>query len=444
MAANEIVLELQEGGVLRFPGPMLKKYDLKKGSKVIIVPKTDSFFWIETENPGKKLHLEGKGGDIALCGDLAMFGIADLLSLINMGQKTGALCIESKGVTKTAFFKAGDVVFGASTEPEDRIGNILYKTGKISKEKLAEADGLVGKGMRFGEVLTSNGFVTEKDLDWAVKYQVEEIVYSIFAIKEGFFYFVEGELVADDLAQFSLNTQNVLMEGFRRVDEMGLIRARIANLDVVLSLKQTALAGKKLSPAVQKILKFIDGRNSVRDIIRLSGVGEFNIFKLFYELLKMGVVEVTEGKVGSGGAATDPLEKLVDDYNRIFGFVYGFLKARDAAIDVRTAFNAFFESVSPNLRQLFAKVTLNDNGLIDKTTLLKNFREMNVLKGGMFAKIAGLGDLMSGQLLSEGLNELLNFELFTAKSLLSKEEADRLILKVREAQAKIQKTAEAK
>jgi hypothetical protein len=246
--------------------------------------------------------------------------------------------------------------------------------------------------------------------------------------------------------RFSLNTQNILMEGFRRLDEMGLIREKIPNLEVVLQVRPQALASRKVSPAVEKVLAFIDGKNTVRDIIRLSGVGEFNIFKLFYELLKMGIVEVASeaGQSAAAGSTGDPTEKLIDDYNKIFAFIYNFLKQKNLAIDIKEAFNAFFGSVSPNLRQLFAKVSITDDGLVNKAVLLKNFREINVLKGGMLSKIAGLGDLMSGQILSEGLNELLNFELFTAKNTLSKEDADALILKVRDAQAQIQKNLEAR
>ena len=445
MAANEIFLEIQEGGVLRFPGPMVKKYDLKKGPAITIIPKTARFFWIETEAPSKTLQLKGKTSDIALCGDLALFGIADLLSLINMGQKTGALAIDFKGMTKTAFFKNGDVVFASSTDPEDRLGTILYKTGKITKAKLAEAEKLITPEKRFGTVLIQEEYIAPKDLWWAIKYQVEEIVYSIFSLKEGFFYFVEGEMVDEDLTRFSLNTQNLLMEGFRRVDEMGLIREKIANPDVVLQLNAKAAGSKKMSPAVEKILHYIDGKNSVRDIVRLSGAGEFNIFKLLYELLKMRVVEVAaDATQAPAQRSDDPMEKLVDDYNKIFAYVFGYLKARDVSLDVSEAFNAFFDTVSTNLRPLFSKVTLDEKGKVNKQSLLKNFREMNVLKGGMFSNIAGLGDLMSGQLLSEGLNELLNFELFTAKNMLDKEDADKLIMKVREAQTRIQKSTEKK
>lgn len=441
MAANEIILELQEGGVLRFPGPMLKKYDLKKGSRIKLIPKTDRLFWMEMDagaGPGFR-------NDVSIFGDIGLFGIADLLSTINMGQKTGALVIESKGNRKSVYFKAGDIVFAGSTDPEDRLGNVLYKTGKITKEKLAEAETKMTPGARFGSVLIQHNFISPKDLWTGVKYQMEEIVYSIFSIKEGVFFFIENETVDEDLARFSLNTQNILMEGFRRLDEMGVIREKIPNHDVVLVVNAKALASRKVSPAVEKVVAHIDGKNTVRDIIRLSGVGEFNIFKLFYELWKMGVVEVaTEAAAAPAGATGDPMEKLIDDYNRIFGYIYGFLKQKNLAVDVREAFNAFFGSVSPNLRQLFNKVSLTDDGLVNKALLLKNFKEVNVLKGGMFSKIAGLGDLMSGQILSEGLNELLNFELFTAKNTLPKEEADKLILKVREAQNQILRNAEIK
>lgn len=442
MAANEIILELQEGGVLRFPGPMLKKYDLKKGSRIRLIPKTERLFWLEMDGGGKAGSFRN---DVSLFGDIGLFGIADLLSTINMGQKTGGLVIESKSIRKSVYFKAGDIVFAASTDPEDRLGHVLYKTGKITQEKLVEAEKRITPETRFGTVLIQHNYIAPKDLWWAIKYQMEEIVYSIFSIKEGVFFFFEGETVDEDLARFSLNTQNILMEGFRRLDEMGLIREKIPNHDVVLRVIPQALATRKVSPAVEKVVALIDGKNTVRDIIRLSGVGEFNIFKLFYELWKMGVVEVATGAAEAAtGASGDPLEKLIDDYNKIFGYIYNYLKQKNLSVDVKEAFNAFFASVSPSLRQLFNKVTLTDDGLVSKALLMKNFKEVNVLKGGMFSKIAGLGDLMSGQILSEGLNELLNFELFTAKNTLPKEEADRLILKVREVQSQILKNAEIK
>ena len=55
-------------------------------------------------------------------GDLARFEVPDLLTLLNMGRRTGVLVLERPDQETKLFFRDGDPVFATSTQEELRLG----------------------------------------------------------------------------------------------------------------------------------------------------------------------------------------------------------------------------------------------------------------------------------------------------------------------------------
>ena len=70
------------------------------------------------------------------------------------------------------------------------------------------------------------------------------------------------------------------MEGFRRVDEWHLIEREIDDFDVVFLRNEDAVAqiGRgRLTREELAVLELVNGKNTVKDIVRQSRMGSFEV-----------------------------------------------------------------------------------------------------------------------------------------------------------------------
>ncbi|MBC7337026.1 MAG: DUF4388 domain-containing protein, partial [Clostridia bacterium] len=72
---------------------------------------------------------------MALKGNLRDFSVTQLLNLINLARKTGALTIESDGTTARMYFREGRLLHASIAGQDDQLTAILQKAGKITPEQ---------------------------------------------------------------------------------------------------------------------------------------------------------------------------------------------------------------------------------------------------------------------------------------------------------------------
>ncbi|MCK5286351.1 MAG: DUF4388 domain-containing protein, partial [Thermodesulfovibrionia bacterium] len=117
-------------------------------------------------------------------GNLKYYRLADILIGIQRSTRTGVLEIESGSFLKKILIENGDVIFAASNYEDDRLGELLLKEGRITLEEYNQASRLLlKKGERLGKVIVELGYLTPKELFWAVQHQIEEIVLSLFTLE---------------------------------------------------------------------------------------------------------------------------------------------------------------------------------------------------------------------------------------------------------------------
>src|SRR2546427_13003343 len=78
---------------------------------------------------------------MALEGTIKDFGLPDIFQLIGLQRKTGILTLNNEKDNVTVTFENGMVVMAHQTSKrlEDRLGNLLVKQGKLTKELRPEA-----------------------------------------------------------------------------------------------------------------------------------------------------------------------------------------------------------------------------------------------------------------------------------------------------------------
>jgi hypothetical protein len=260
---------------------------------------------------------------MALEGTIKDFGLPDIFQLIGLQRKTGLLTLKNEKETVTVTFENGMVVMADSDGKrlEDRLGNVLVKQGKLQPEDLEESlQTQKATLQRLGHILTTANYITPKDLKDALQVQVSQIVFKVFRWRDGEYHFAPTESVDYDRENFNpMSADFILMEGIRMVDEWPIIEKKIPSMDIVFrtavdaSMIEVGGAGEEGDDALaglsepkrtaasstskirlthdeERIYKKVDGSRTVQAIIDGTGMTEFEVCRILFDLLNRNII----------------------------------------------------------------------------------------------------------------------------------------------------------
>jgi hypothetical protein len=254
---------------------------------------------------------------MALEGTLRDFSLADIFQLIGLQRKTGVLTLKGREDVVTISFLDGKVVGADSVNKriEDRLGQVLLKTGTVSQTELDAALRTQMETLeRLGHILIRHTVISRDELRKALEKQVLQIIYRVFRWQDGDYHFSQETTVDYDSELFSpMSAESILMEGARMLDEWPIIEKKIPHRGLVFVPTQAAQTAEvvgeqeleeiadfeldapppptptggriKISPVERDILVFANGVNDVEEIVRKSAHGEFETCKAIYTLL---------------------------------------------------------------------------------------------------------------------------------------------------------------
>ncbi len=248
---------------------------------------------------------------MAFKGTLKEFKVPDILQLFSIQQKTGILTFTSSDGFITLIFEDGRIS-GVDAFPKKmgmRVGRVLVKQDLISEEMLQRALAIQKRtNQKLGEVLSGMGVIGEEHIAEALKNQAIQIVLSLFKWKKGEYNFKVMDFIDDSLKGIDpMPTDNLIMEGVQMLDEWPMIKELIPSDSIVfeplpLDSKKIELIGEDkdegsksgiiyLLPSEANLLKYINGQNSVRDLVELGVFTEYKVYKSLYNLLKKSVIK---------------------------------------------------------------------------------------------------------------------------------------------------------
>src|SRR5262245_41156027 len=98
--------------------------------------------------------------DLVLSADVRAFSFAAVLHLLHASSKSCFLFFEHHDHAKSIYIHRGEVVFAASNQQVDRLGEVLLRLGVISPEQFREAKAAYSPHAKFGRVLVERGFLS--------------------------------------------------------------------------------------------------------------------------------------------------------------------------------------------------------------------------------------------------------------------------------------------
>ncbi|PKQ28656.1 MAG: hypothetical protein CVT63_01715 [Candidatus Anoxymicrobium japonicum] len=253
-------------------------------------------------------------------GRLKDFSLPDLFQLIHFGKKSGTLNITNGDVKGYVCFRSGNVFFGTHNWKRAPLGQRLVEVGMASAEQIDEALDLQKtdrKGQRLGNILVELGYISRESLEVFVEEQIRDAVFHMLRWDEGDFDFDPHQTFPEEDIGLSMSTEELIMEGSRRLDEWYQIEKRIPSLDAVF--KVTGDPGKdaseiNLTSEEWLVLYHVNGENAVKDVIEKSQQSALATCKALYGLVTAGLIALAgtdaTGDFTIPGALEDEIVKL--------------------------------------------------------------------------------------------------------------------------------------
>ena len=337
-----------------------------------------------------------------LRGTLARIALPELLRELKGRTATGILSLTAGGARKALYLKAGRVVFATSNLPNDRLGEVLLREGKIQPDQNEASLRALALGRRQGRALVEAGALSPDELWAGVQAQVREIVFSVFQWDEGSFHFEESVLPERERITVDLDVTSLVIEGVRRMDAGGAIRARHPDPHLVLGRAEAPAAGL-LHPWEQHVLSLVDGERTVMEICHESEAGEGQSLKALYAFLCTGIVRGIGRKVRAldqDFVPEDSTLSLLDSFNRMYRHIFAYM-VREVGPIAENVLAKYLNNVREARGDVLAGIALRKDGSLDEAAVERN--------------LGRLAEEKRRTALVDALNELLYSELLAVK-----------------------------
>ena len=254
----------------------------------------------------------------SLKGNLKDFKLPDVLIGIQRGTRTGVLKIVSESIVRQVYIRKGDMIFAESSFEDDRLGDLLLREGRITMKQFNQASSrLLETGDKLGKILVDMSCLTPQELYGAVQHQVNEIILSLFTIEEGAFEFREEALPEDTLIALIISAANIIYRGMKRIKSLIYVKQMSPFPESVLDISQDPMnifQSVSLDNDDVKILSSINGSRTLKEILELSPLSDFETLKTVSAFLRIGITTIKkQDDIPSPVSADDVLESQVDE-----------------------------------------------------------------------------------------------------------------------------------
>jgi len=232
-----------------------------------------------------------------LSGDLASISIAEILQLLEIQKKTGALSLGHGKRRVSLILRDGDLDFAkqANLPSEFLLGRYLVDKDSITRAELEKYIAAAREASKvLGDYLVSEDILTADDLRNALVQQTSELLYEVVRWRKGRFRFttVSDEELSGG-ARLGLRTAGLVMEGFRRVDEWRLIEDSFDFSDVLFRddhAIDNLAEHQEIREEERAALDAIDGDATGEVLDKMTG-SSFENCKVLYRLLNGRLVK---------------------------------------------------------------------------------------------------------------------------------------------------------
>jgi hypothetical protein len=255
-------------------------------------------------------------------------GLFDLFQILHLHRKTGHLIIQGTPDERKArvVFKEGAVCFASIYQNAPKsIEEQLAEWGVLDVESSAKLSKKMKKYGNLIDAIDGEGITPRDHIEHFLANRVRETVFEIFKWDAGEYRFDEEKVNEKSEVLVPLNTENLILEGARRIDEWSNIRNKVPSKHSVFRFCTENKEDHQLNlkPKEWEILSLIDGKRTVKEVTEAVGGDLFTTSKLIYGLVVMDIIELvgadeeTDVQPGNEQKLGELLKSGRDSYNKL-------------------------------------------------------------------------------------------------------------------------------
>ena len=236
-----------------------------------------------------------------LSGRLEGISVPDLVWNVCRRRATGVLHLSARGTTKKIYVSEGRIIFAASSDPNDRLGEMLLREGIITLDQLEQAIVKLSSGKRLGTLLVEAGHLSPDNLVRGVLGQVRAIVLALFAWEDGEYSFHEGPLPTEEVVTLTMRTAEVLLQGIRQIRSFSRVRRSVGPPSTRVRLEagwRQTLDGLEIRDGERMLLQRVEEAGdrgvSIERLCREVFLSNYEIYQALLAFRVLGILEDVE------------------------------------------------------------------------------------------------------------------------------------------------------
>jgi tetratricopeptide (TPR) repeat protein len=224
-------------------------------------------------------------------------------------QQTGQLYFQRGYARKHLYFQDGSLVYARTNQPQELIGEVLHRLGKVSDETFQKIDAYIMPKRTIGEVLIAEGLITQESLVEGLMYQFREVALNSFAVFDASFKFREGSPFEGETFDVKIGIPVLIEEGIRRMKFD-------PNLQAFLSGRTPRPHDKtfflKLTEEEKDIYAAVTGQLTSDSILEKGGFNPEAFWKSIFLFFCLGLIDL-EGEAQGWSQEPSESEERAED-----------------------------------------------------------------------------------------------------------------------------------
>ncbi|MDR0965459.1 MAG: DUF4388 domain-containing protein [Myxococcales bacterium] len=256
---------------------------------------------------------------VVFVGDVAGVSLIDFIVFLNQSRLSGLLRVTAPEGERSLAFLDGELRGVSSSLPSEKIGEVAVRIGLVEREALDALLARPNDTGRIGNLMVESGLLQRHDLYTCLRQQVTEIFQACLMLTDGVYYLTNQKISAQRALSF--NTQGLLMDSVRQIDEMREFRKKIP------SSKACPRASKaaddkltKLTPSEAQVLRKCNGTCPIIELARMFQMSEFEATKVVHTLLEQGYIDADMAIAQSSRLSP---KQIIGAFNEIFALIFG-------------------------------------------------------------------------------------------------------------------------
>ena len=209
-------------------------------------------------------------------------------------RRTGVFKTKAERVRREVRLEDGAIVGAQSSSLDDRLGEVMVRRGRITRQQLDDACKLVRSGRRLGDALVELEIVTREEVETCVRAQLAEIASKILNEPPKKLEF-RDEAAPGKLTDTPVPIEDAILEAARSTSSNGDDAKQLIDETMVPVLTPEVYAGlESLSLLSHEafVLSRCDGHSDVRGIFAQSPLSEEDTARIIVGLEHAGIIEM--------------------------------------------------------------------------------------------------------------------------------------------------------